>query len=278
MHTRMGDRTAVSRAKFVLAALVTMAMSAVAGFAIRDLFAPSAVAPFSTIQAGEVAVSPETGGTAATLRVATTIDAVCAVAYGETADLGQLATDQDMSAGPHRQHAPLMKRLRPDTTYFYRLQGTGVDGRLYQSPLLTFRSANAAAQPLGRNLAVGARVVDVSSEFSSSFAAKNAVDGNDATEWSSRGDGDKAFITIDLGRPRKISGVAFRTRAMTDGTAITRTFSVMVDGKDTFGPFPTSPQSRIAEVSFTGQVLRFSVLESTGGNTGAIEVEAYGND
>lgn len=268
----------VNRAMFVLAALATMAMSAVAGFAVRDLFAPNAVAPFSAIQAGEVAVTPDIGGTVATLRVSTTIDAVCAVAYGETADLGQLATDQDMSAGPHHQHAPLMKQLRPDTTYFYRLQGVGVDGRLYQSPLLRFRSAPATEQPSGRNLAAGARVVDVSSEFSSSFAAKNAVDGNDATEWSSRGDGDKAFITIDLGGPRKISGVAFRTRAMSDGTAIARTFTVTVDGKDTFGPFRTSPQSRVAEVSFTGQVLRFSVVESTGGNTGAIEIEAYGSD
>lgn len=268
----------VNIAKFVLAALVAMAISAVAGFVVRDLFAPNAVTPFSAIQAGELAVTPDLGGTAATLRVATTIDAVCAVAYGETADLGQLATDQDMSAGPHRQHTPSLKRLRPDTTYFYRLQGVGVDGRLYQSPLLTFRSAPEAAQPLGRNLAAGARVVDVSSEFSSGFAAKNAVDGNDATEWSSRGDGDRAFITIDLGVPRKISGVAFRTRAMSDGTAIARTFAVTVDGKDTFGPFPTSPQSRAAEVSFTGQVLRFSVVESTGGNTGAIEVEAYDSD
>ncbi|MDH3606243.1 MAG: discoidin domain-containing protein, partial [Acidimicrobiia bacterium] len=118
----------------------------------------------------------------------------------------------------------------------------------------------------------GATVVAASSEFSASFAAANAVDGDLGTEWSSRGDGDDAFITIDLGQPTVVTAVAFRTRSMSDGSAIAQTFTVEVDGT-TFGPFAAGPT--VSEVSFEGQVLTYRVAASTGGNTGAIEVEAY---
>lgn len=62
------------------------------------------------------------------------------------------------------------------------------------------------------NLAVGASVVETSSEFNENFAGSNAIDGSLATEWSTRGDGDEAFIVIDLGAPQEITGVGFRTR------------------------------------------------------------------
>ena len=57
----------------------------------------------------------------------------------------------------------------------------------------------------------------MSSQWSSAYRATNAVDGKLSTEWASAGDGDRAFITIDFGRPRKITGIAFVTRAMSDG-------------------------------------------------------------
>ena len=105
----------------------------------------------------------------------------------------------------------------------------------------------------------------------------NAVDGNPATEWSSAGDGNHAFITIDLGAERKVTGVAFLTREMSDGSAITRTFAVVADGGKRYGPFPagTRLDPRVAKVSFTGRRLRFEVVTSTGGNTGAAEVEVF---
>ena len=78
----------------------------------------------------------------------------------------------------------------------------------------------------------------MSSEFSDGFAAANAIDDSGTTEWSSAGDGDDAFITIDLGDERDIAGVEFITRSMLDGTAITETFTVTIDDGDTFGPFP----------------------------------------
>ena len=56
----------------------------------------------------------------------------------------------------------------------------------------------------------------MSSEFGDGFAAENAVDGDLTTEWSSAGDGDEAFITIDLGRSNQITAIEFLTRSMTD--------------------------------------------------------------
>ena len=233
------------------------------------------VLPFEDIAVGEVEIVTDPSGTAATLRVDTSIDAVCAVAFGPTEALGGLATDTDMQGGGHAQHSPLMRGLEPETTYLYRLQGVGEDGNLYRSDLMSFTTpaAGEAADP-GPNAAVGASVVDVSSEFSAAFAASNAVDGDGATEWSSAGDGDDAYVVIDLGTEIEIVGVGFRTRTMSDGSSTAETFSVTVDG-ETFGPFPAGVGLATAEVRTAGQTVRFDVETSTGGNTGAVEVEVY---
>ncbi len=233
------------------------------------------VLDFRRIQAGEVVVEADPSGTSARLAVETTIAAVCAVAYGPTQELGRLATDQDMSGGAHRHHEPLLTGLQPDTEYFYRLQGVGEDGRLYQSRVLTFRTPAAAGNPSSNNVALGAEIVEVSSEFSDAYAAGHAVDGDLSTEWSSRGDGDDAYIVLDLGRTVDAAGVGFRTRAMSDGTAVTTSYTVTVDGSRTYGPFPAGPGLAVGDVSFTGRMVRFEVETSTGGNTGAVEVEVY---
>ena len=80
-----------------------------------------------------------------------------------------------------------------------------------------------------------------------------------------------------MGAERKVSGVAFLTRAMSDGSAITRAFAVVVDGARRYGPFPAGSRvdPKVARVSFTGRRLRFEVVRSTGGNTGAAEVEVF---
>lgn len=216
-------------------------------------------------------MTPAPSGQTATLTVETAVDAVCAVAFGETEDLGGLATDQDMGAGGHTDHAAVLTGLRPDTEYFYRLQGVTADGRLFQSELLTFRTpAGANSGSADGNLAVGAQVVDFSSEFSAAFAASLAVDGDPSTEWSSQGDGDDAYLTIDLGRPVEITAVAFETRSMSDGTATAESFTVTIDGV-TYGPFPIG----VAPLDAEGQVVRFDVDTSTGGNTGASELKVF---
>lgn len=224
---------------------------------------------FSEIAVGEAVMAPAPSGLTATLTVSTSIDAVCAVAFGQTKELGHLATDQDMGGVGHDDHQAILTGLTPDTEYFYRLQGVGSDGRLFQGEILTFRTPPAPAAT-GDNAALGADVVDVSSEFSASFAATNAVDGVAATEWSSAGDGDDAFITVDLGRVVDVVAVGFETRSMGDGTATTETFSVTVDGV-TYGPFAVGR----AAITFSGQIIRFDVERSTGGNTGASEIAVY---
>jgi hypothetical protein len=229
---------------------------------------------FSEIAASDPVIEFDPSGTAATLRVTTILDAVCAVAYGTDGPFGSIATDQDMGAGAgHSEHRAVMTGLQPYTEYQYRLQGVAADGNIYRSEVLTFTTPSAATtEALGPNVAVGAVVVDVSSEFSTDFAATNAVDGDLATEWSSKGDGNDAFITIDLGEGTDVTAVGFRTRSMSDGSAITQNFTVEVDGT-IHGPFPAGPTP--TEVSIAGRMLTFQVESSSGGNTGAVEVEVF---
>ncbi len=233
----------------------------------------SDVRSFSDIAQSDPIIEFDPSGTAATLFVTTNQAAVCAVAYGTDGPFGAIATDQDMGAGGgHDDHSALMTGLTPETEYQYRLQGVAADGQLYRSEILTFTTPAATDAGLGTNVAIGASVVEVSSEFSSAFGAANAIDGDLGTEWSSRDDGDEAFITIDLGQPTDVRAVGFATRSMSDGTAITSTFTVVVDGQ-TYGPFPAGPVP--SEVSFRGQILRYDVDTSSGGNTGAVEVQAF---
>lgn len=74
-----------------------------------------------------------------------------------------------------------------------------------------------------------------------------------------------------------IAGVEFLTRSMADGTAITTTFTVIADGGEHLGPFEASTpaQPAVHVVDVEAQELRFDVENSTGGNTGAIEVRIY---
>jgi hypothetical protein len=222
-------------------------------------------------------VVPDVSGTSATLQVSTELEMACAVVFGTDEQLGDgIATDADMGGGAHTDHQAVMTGLQPDTEYYYRVQGSGADGNLYRSELMTFRTppADEVAVP-GENVAVGVEVVAVSSEFSDAFAAGNAVDGDPATEWSSAGDGDDASLTIDLGRAVDVVGLALRSRSMSDGSSVVETFTVTVDDGERYGPFDAGTALTVAEVAFTGQVLRIDAEATTGGNTGAAEVEVY---
>jgi hypothetical protein len=134
--------------------------------------------------------------------------------------------------------------------------------------------ADAPRSP-GENVALGATVVDVSSEFSGDFRAAAAIDGNLGTEWSSAGDGDDTSITLDLGRVVSVVGVALRSRSMSDGSSVVESFTVTVDDGQTYGPFEAGTEGAVAPVEFTGQVLRIDADRTSGGNTGAAEIEVY---
>ncbi len=236
------------------------------------------VRDFHAIQVGRTRLQVAADGRSAVVRLQTDPPTVCAIAYGRTGSLGRIANDPSMGGRAIARHTVVLGGLAPNTTYSYRLTATDARGRVYQTrTLATFTTTPRKGASPGTDVAVGAKVVAVSSQYSNDYRAANAVDGNLSTEWSSAGDGDKAFITIDLGRTRDVTGVAFRTREMGDGSAITRTFDVVVDGGRRFGPFPAGDRvdPKTAKVSFSGRRLRFEVVRSTGGNTGAAEIEVF---
>jgi hypothetical protein len=227
--------------------------------------------------AEEPVVVPDASGTTAVLRVTTELDMACAVVFGRDASLGEgIATDADMGGGAHTDHQAVMTGLEPGTQYFYRVQGSGSDGNLYRSDLVSFRTpvADAALSP-GENVALDATVVEVSSEFSAEFRADAVIDGDLVTEWSSAGDGDDASITLDLGRAVSVVGIALRSRSMSDGSSVVESFTVTVDDGQTYGPFEAGTAGAVVPVEFTGQVLRIDADRTSGGNTGAAEIEVY---
>ncbi|MFQ5794505.1 MAG: discoidin domain-containing protein [Candidatus Bipolaricaulia bacterium] len=225
-----------------------------------------------------------------TVLVETHIPVVCAVAYGTTTAYGQLATDSDMAGGGHQDHHPVLIGLQPDTEYHFRFGGMGSDGTLYHSTQdYTFRTPKAETpapqRPSGKNLALlsqGAQVVAVSSNYggrgnNSTYGANHAIDGDPRTEWSSNGDGSDAWIEIELPSETRVTAIGFWTRTMGRSAQIS-TFRVVTDRGDTHGPFLLADASGIHyfATDFTARRLRFEVVETSGGNTGAVEIQVYG--
>ncbi len=259
--------------RFGLGALVGVALT-LAGCASGD--GGSAVEPIAAILASDISIEVDPSGTAATLAVDTAIPVACSVVYGTDGSFGSLAVDNDMQGGAHQDHGPLLSGLTPDTEYQYTLQGADEAGTLYRSDVMTFRTPVAVESALGSNIATAATVSAASSSFSDQFTPGRAIDGDLATEWSTAGDGDDAWIEIDLGEPREITGVAFRTRQMSDGTAVTDTFTITVDDDTTFGPYPAGTDATAFDEAVTTRMVRIDAEETTGGNTGASEIEIYG--
>lgn len=285
MTAGVGLRT---RARIAVPLLLVVLASACAGTAPQDTAADADVTvhPFADIQDGEVAfeadpLDPSRG----IFRVATTEPAICAIVWGETDELGRFNNSLAMDGTGIVQHDVALPDLEQGQEYVYVLQGTTADGRLFRSEPDTFTipvtdaAAVAPAPDLGPNLALDASVTEVSSEFGDSFSADRAIDGDLSTEWSSSDDGDDAYLTLDLGAVTDVNGVAFLTRSMADGSAITEEYTVAVDGGEPIGPFPAgSPaDARVAEVELSGQQLTFAVTTSTGGNVGAVEIQVFGD-
>jgi len=244
----------------------------------------STARPFSEVQAGPVTFAADPSRVdSAIFHVTTAQPMICAIVWGETDRLGHFNNSRSMNGTGITQHDVVLPGVHPGLTYTYEVEGVTADGAFYRSPLATFTIAASTttagtsdALAFGANLARGAKIVSVSSEYSAAYAAANAVDGNLDTEWATKGDGNNAFLTIDLGASRKIAAFEFVTRSMADGSAITTTYTVAVDGGTPLGPFPsgTPADPRPAPVEVTGRILRFAVSSSTGGNVGAVEVGA----
>ena len=137
----------------------------------------------------------------------------------------------------------------------------------------------------GENLALlenGASVVGVSSNYQdrpkdSAFGANNALDGDPTTEWSSNGDGDEAWIEIELPEVTQVRTIGFWTRTMGDSAQVF-SFRVVTDRDEIYGPFELGDAASVYyfDTDFTAQRLRFEAVDTSGGNTGAIEIEVYG--
>jgi hypothetical protein len=224
--------------------------------------------------------------------VDTSIPVICAAAYGPTTSYGHLASDPTMAGSAITHHQPLLSGLQPDTQYHLRMQGVGPDGTIYKSKDYTFRTAKAqilAGKPKGRNLALlsaGARVTGVSSNYgggdnNSAYSANKAFDGDAATQWSSNGDGSKAWIEIEIPQRTHVTEIGMWTRTMGSSAQVS-SFRVVADGGGgvgkAYGPFKLADATSIHYfmTDFTAQRLRLEVLDSSGGNTGAVEIEVYG--
>jgi len=212
----------------------------------------------------------------AVLEITTTIDLACAVVFGPEGGFGRLALDQQMGAEAHQDHRVILTDLEPDTEYVFRLQGSAPDGRLLASAVQTFRTPPEQADERFGPRLEELQAVAASSTFSSGFAPENAVDRDGGSEWSSRGDGDDAWIEITLPERTELSGVGVWTRTMATSARIER-FVIRTDDGATFGPFelPDANGLHRFEIDATTSTLRLEVVDSTGGNTGLVELEAY---
>jgi hypothetical protein len=255
----------------------------------------AAVLPFADVQAGDFVFEADpTSVDRGIFHVTTTEPMICAIVWGETEALGNFNNSVAMNGTGIVQHDVFLPGAVAGTTYYFRVQGSTADGSIYSSDLSTFTipvpttssDAGAAASDGARggpNLALDATIADVSSEYDASFAATNAIDDDGNTDWASAGDGDDAFITVDLGAPKQIAGVEFVTRSMADGSAIVETYTVTIDpgtidAGDPLGPFDASTPAApaVAPIDATGRLVRFDVATSTGGNVGAVEVRVLG--
>ena len=291
-HTSVWEDRGLPGLVFVLAIFVSVLLVACDGESVPALPTPVAESA-SPRDISEVLDEPpvisEVTARSATILAITSLDVVCGIAYGPTTAYGMTATDTDMAGGGHSDHHPVITGLQPDTLYHYKFGGIGPDGTVYTSRDFTFRTlaedSTAAAPPRGDNLALlarGGRVVASSSNFGggdndSVWGANNAVDGDPSTQWSSDGDGDDAWIEIALASETHVTSVGFWTRTMGSSAQVS-SFRVLTDRGEVAGPFELADATSIHrfDTDLTTSRVRFEVAASSGGNTGAVELEVYG--
>ena len=226
------------------------------------------------------------GEESATISFDSGVPTVCNAAFGETTAYGQVATIP-MLNGATLDHALTFVGLDPGTTYHYRITLTDIEGNVYQSEDFTFTTKSAQVGEEQTNwlaLEMGTTVAESSSNFGGAsndepWGADNAIDGSAGTAWSSNGDGNDAFLIVELAQPTQIEMLEVHTRTMPNDTAQIFSFTVTDDQGQSHGPFelPDATQPYSFAVDFVTSVLRFDVVESNGGNTGFVELAAFGS-
>jgi hypothetical protein len=244
----------------------------------------SELLPFSAVQENDFVFEGDPSDPGRGIfRVRTTEPMICAIVWGETEDFGNFNNSLAMNGTGIIDHDVVLPGAEAGEIYFFRVQGSTADGSQYRSETGTFtipevEGGGEATEMVvhSANLALNATVVEVSSIFGPGWEGQNAIDDDTNTEWATSGDGDGGFIVLDLGSPQEVAGVEFLTRSMLDGSATTEMYSVTA-GDETFGPFPAGNPAnpRFTEIEFTGQVVRFDIETSSGGNVGATEVKVF---
>lgn len=222
----------------------------------------------------------------ATVPISTSLPVACTLVYGTSEDFGMLTLDQDMAGGTHADHSPLLTGLKSETTYYYRVHGFDDEGILYISEVMTFTTPDFEALAATDNLASpenGAIITGFSSAFGDAalderWGAGSAFDDNANTQWSSAGDGDAAWIEVELKQKAHIDSVEFWSRSMSDGSSITLAFTITTEDGTTYGPFEleSADDSYQFDVEIEAQRLRFDLIDTTGGNTGVVNIAVYG--
>lgn len=228
----------------------------------------------------------------AVVRFETSIETTCQVDWGLTEDdLSESATDPDMDPNnPYSTtHRVPLEDLPGMAVIFYRAKATTRSGAAYYSELSSFETLagdTGSEGPSMVNVAlldVGTEIGDVSSNYGgadndATWGANAAIDGKMSTEWSSNGDGDDAFIELELGSSRTLERFGFRSRMMTDGSSIIESVRLILDGETELGPFETPDPDQRYEFELDPVVasrVRVEAVQTTGGNTGAKEIELF---
>lgn len=227
----------------------------------------------------------ELTSTRARIEFETDRPASCEIELGTSPDLlDQHFTDPDMAPGQlSRTHSVPVENLSASTRFHLRAKAQDSAGNVFRSALTSFETP-AGQQAPGRNVALaaeGTSITAASSNFGgggidSFFGALKAIDGDFATEWSSSGDGTAAQLTLDLGQRRLLTHFGFRSRSMSDGTAIITRVSLSLDGAsplvfDTPDPNELYVFPLLAPTE--ARTARVAAVASTGGNTGAKEIQ-----
>jgi hypothetical protein len=227
------------------------------------------------------------GPTSARIAFTSKVPTISTVAYRPNRDNGQLV--RAAQTGPVKDHTIQLLALKSNIEYHTTVFLVDERAGVYRSEPYRFQTLaenrSGAWQPDGENLALfskGGRISGVSSNWAggdndSAFGAHKAIDGDPQTEWSSNGDGNKAWIEITLARASKITGIGFWTRTMGTSAQISK-FRVVTQTGQILGVFDLPDEKQMHQFDlddFDGQILRFEVVQSNGGNTGAKEIAVY---
>jgi len=241
------------------------------------------VRPLTEATNGSLPALVNIGPKSAGLTFKSSVPIACTVVYGKTRDFGMISNDPDMASLVTLNHNPVLGKLEPETKYYFRVQGVSAQGIVYAGDIREFTTSAVAKMADGLRM-LSASVMTVSSNYGngkndSAWGANSALDGDPSTAWSSNGDGNDAYLVLDLGQSQQIEFVNVWTRTMSNNTAKISKLTITTDSGKVFGPFtlPDAKKPYRFEVKATTKTLRLDAVDSNGGNTGLIEIAVMGH-